>query len=230
MNLKLNFFAFSDMFVSRTVSATRLGIRRRAETNETSLARKKYATGAPFVYPSPGLQNKHWEKSSNENNDKRQPARYRSEKIGHRENPIKDFLLPKPTRWQVEWTKYMKKKIAVERAAGEEAVPRYDQVNWDWEQEITCFQHRLGMEGCISKNDFLDLLGHTGNVDNTAASRGREFCEFYLKSVLTEIMPKVPESGIIAMVDTILNRRYIEYQMTHTAFTESWLMSFYLKF
>ena len=91
---------------TKNLKSTRLGVKRRAETDESSLARTKFANGPLFVWSSPNQQNKHWLVDENEKKYDGLESRYIEGKVGHQEVPIKDWLMPKPTRWQVEWSKY----------------------------------------------------------------------------------------------------------------------------
>lgn len=155
--------------LSKPLKVRRLALKNRADSHDKSLARTKFATGQHYILPSPSnYDDKNFKNEIYENPQNSLAARYLSEKEGHRENPIKDWLLAKPTRWQSEWTEYMKLKNEVESAAESEKMekmrtdglekdirnikidvfpPKYSRkennVNFNFEKEIDCFAKRM---------------------------------------------------------------------------------------
>jgi len=207
---------------TKNLKSTRLGVKRRAETDESSLARTKFANGPLFVWSSPNQQNKHWLVDENEKKYDGLESRYIEGKVGHQEVPIKDWLMPKPTRWQVEWSKYMTRKTEIESAAGYKVTSsRCKQINWDWEQETNCFLSRIGLPANLLTAEELQQILLKKSEQNRYFSEnvlpvGAEFTSWYLNTFLSEIMPKLPEEGRAAIIKTLTGEKYLEYQLRHT--------------
>lgn len=229
--------------------ARRLALKNRAQTHDCSLARTKYATGNHYVFPSPNVEDQQaFATESYTQGNYSLADRYLQEKEGHRENPIKDWLIPKPTRWQTEWAEYMKKKNLVEQAAIQNpqkvANPNYNsqdkssekyverqkfynedvtqRVNFDYEMELKCFVSRMKLESLeFNQTDMDQICMRDGYFSQESVESGRNFVDKYLKLIFQKALPKLPENLVEnRLIPTILAENYLEYQLKHTGISD----------
>lgn len=205
------------MFITKLQKSTREGVRRRAALSNTSLARTKFAISSHYIPPSPYLaHNKHLKDAIPEDSME-VDQNITAIKAGHREMAIKDHLLSKPNRWHYHWAKFMHNKEVIEKAAGfSDKIIRAEQVNWDWQIETNCFLNRLNLKPNILTVDEIHQIVGNAECHSKEATVGREFLTSYLKMIIQNAYPKLPDSGKDAILETILDPKYIRYQLQHT--------------